>query len=335
MHSGAGNFTEAVSFEERGSGTKRIRVFPVFRRFVPFVLFSADKQLPMPDPFDLRFLQPRTAGALIRVGRDEDGGYVVPAVAVEKTRLLLGIGINDDWSFEEDFGVQNPEVRIVGVDGTAGLRLLYRKAASRALHGLGALLTLRFAKAGKKFRYGSKIPRFLEFFRRHTFLRLMLRREPGKGRITPGQLLEKYHESSETPNVFFKMDIEGGEYEILSEPGGFLDAVHCMTVEFHDLGNRWTDLQTITAMLEPEFLVAHVHGNNYAPLIPGTSVPSALEITWLRRSLAPANPEPSSGPWPLPRLDRPCKPGSLDYPLAFGADRSGIAPVAGQVEGRA
>ncbi|HEX2749044.1 MAG TPA: hypothetical protein VHM91_13645 [Verrucomicrobiales bacterium] len=289
----------------------------------------------MPDPFDLRFLQPFTAGTLLRVGRDEDGGYVVPAAAVEKTRLLLGIGINDDWSFEEDFAARNPAVRIVGVDGTAGLRLLYRKAASRALHGLGSLLTLQFAKAGRKFRYGSKIPRFLEFFRRHTFLRLMLRKDPGAGSITPGQLLEKYHDSGKTPDVFFKMDIEGGEYEILSAPGGFLDAVLCMTVEFHDLGKRWTDLQNIAAMLDPDFLVAHVHGNNYAPLIPGTAVPSALEITWLRRSFAPDHPLPCPGPWPLPDLDRPCKPGAPDYPLAFGDGRSGIAPVPGQVEGGA
>src|SRR5262245_49412372 len=115
---------------------------------------------------DLHFLRPHDAGPLIRVGRDEDGGYVVPVAAVENTRLLLGIGINDDWSFEEAFAARNPAVQIVGVDGTAGLRLLYRKAAGRALQGLGSLLTLQFSKAGKKFRYSAKISRFRRFFRR-------------------------------------------------------------------------------------------------------------------------------------------------------------------------
>ena len=41
---------------------------------------------------DLHFLRPHFAGPLIRVGRDEDGGYVIPAAALENTRLLLGIG---------------------------------------------------------------------------------------------------------------------------------------------------------------------------------------------------------------------------------------------------
>jgi hypothetical protein len=252
------------------------------------------------------------------VGREEDGGYVVPAVAVESTLLLLGIGINDDWSFEEDFAGRNPAARIVGVDGTAGLRLLYRKAASRTLHGIGSLLTLQFRKAARKFRYGAKIPHFRRFFRDHAFLRLMLRSEPEPGGITPGELLDKYHKPGTGPDVFFKMDIEGGEYEILRSAAGFLKVVNCLTVEFHSLGERWNEFREIASALEAEFLVAHVHGNNYAPLVAGTAVPSALEVTWLRRSLAPADPQPCPGPWPLKDLDRPCKPGAPDYPLHFG-----------------
>ena len=267
---------------------------------------------------DLHFLRPFVAGELIRVGRDEDGGYVVPAATVEKTRLLLGIGINDDWTFEEDMAGRNPALHAVGVDGTAGLRLLRRKAASRALQGLGSALTLQFRKAARKFSYRTKIPRFREFFSRHTFVRLMLRPQPEPGGITLGQLVEKYRvPGSAEPDVFLKIDIEGGEYEILRSAGTVLDAVHCLTVEFHALDERWSDLRDIALALDEEFLVAHVHGNNYSPLIPGTDIPSVLEVTWLRRSLAPAPPEPASGPWPLAGLDRPCNPKAADYPLRF------------------
>lgn len=275
---------------------------------------------PNPDStaLNLHFLRPHAAGPLIRVGRAEDGGYVVPAAAVEKTTLLLGIGINDDWSFEEDFEAKNPAVRVVGVDGTAGLRLLVRKAAGRALQGLGSLLTLQFRKAARKLGYASKIPRFRRFFRRHTFLRLMLTPRAEPGGITLGQLMKRFRgQSSGNPDVFLKMDIEGGEFDVLRSAAPLLDAVHCLTVEFHALDNHWQDLRDIAATLDGDFLVAHVHGNNYAPLIAGTSVPSVLEITWLRRSMTPPDPQPAPGPWPLPGLDRPCNPKAADYPLQF------------------
>ena len=267
---------------------------------------------------DLHFLRPHSVGTLIRVGREEDGGYVVPAAAVEETRLLLGIGINDDWSFEEDFAVRNPAARIVGVDGTAGLRLLYRKVASRALQGIGSVLTFQFRKAARKFGYRAKIPRFREFFSRHTFLRLMLRAQPERGGITLGQLVEKHRvPGGGEPDVFLKIDIEGGEYDVLRSAGSVLDAVLCLTVEFHDLDQHGNDLRDIAAAMETDFLVAHVHGNNYSPLIAGTAIPSVLEVTWLRRNLAPANPQPATGPWPVAGLDRPCNPKAADYPLRF------------------
>lgn len=268
----------------------------------------------------MQFLRPHDAGPLIRVGRDEDGGYVVPAAAIASTRLVLGIGINDDWSFEDDMAAKNPAVRVVGVDGTAGLRMLYRKAASRALQGIGSALTLQFRKAARKFSYRAKIPRFREFFSRHTFLRLMLRAQPEPGGITLRQLVENYRApGSAEPDVFLKMDIEGGEYEVLRSAGAALAAVHCLTVEFHALDEHWKDLRDMAAALDADFLIAHVHGNNYAPLITGTDVPSVLEITWIRRSLVPANPQPAPGPWPLPGLDRSCNPKAADYPLHFDA----------------
>jgi len=268
--------------------------------------------------FNLKFLHPHAAGPLLRVGREADGGYVVPASAVGNTKLLLGIGIHDDWSFEEDFTAKNPGVRVVAVDGTVSLRMLFHKTVSRVFEGVGALFTLQFGKAAGRFGYWSKIPRFRAFFRRHTFLRLMLRPQPEPGGITLGELIKEFRpQGSGEPDVFLKMDIEGGEYEVLRNAGPLLKAVHCLTVEFHALSHRWQDLRDIAEALESDFLIAHVHGNNYAPLIAGTAVPSVLEITWLHRSLAPANPQPAPGPWPLPGLDRPCSPKAADYPLDF------------------
>ncbi|MCR4555245.1 MAG: hypothetical protein K5766_00325 [Alphaproteobacteria bacterium] len=39
----------------------------------------------------------------VRLGRDNDGGYVVPVAALELSDALMGYGIGDDISFERDF----------------------------------------------------------------------------------------------------------------------------------------------------------------------------------------------------------------------------------------
>ncbi|HNS26959.1 MAG TPA: hypothetical protein PKN91_02440 [Steroidobacteraceae bacterium] len=38
---------------------------------------------------------------MMRVGRDHDGGYVLPRDVIERSHTLLSLGVNDDWSFEE------------------------------------------------------------------------------------------------------------------------------------------------------------------------------------------------------------------------------------------
>ena len=43
------------------------------------------------------------ASDLIRIGRENDGGYLVSRSDIDKSDVLIGLGINDDWSFEKDF----------------------------------------------------------------------------------------------------------------------------------------------------------------------------------------------------------------------------------------
>ena len=40
---------------------------------------------------------------LIRLGRNEDGGYIVSESIIKSSNYLLAFGMGADWSFEEDF----------------------------------------------------------------------------------------------------------------------------------------------------------------------------------------------------------------------------------------
>ena len=40
---------------------------------------------------------------LVRLGKNNDGGYLVCKNSITETDCLISFGINDDFSFEEDF----------------------------------------------------------------------------------------------------------------------------------------------------------------------------------------------------------------------------------------
>jgi len=43
---------------------------------------------------------------LVRIGRDGDGGYALPETAIKNAQALLGYGVSNDISFEEQFSGQ-------------------------------------------------------------------------------------------------------------------------------------------------------------------------------------------------------------------------------------
>ena len=49
------------------------------------------------------FLKPYEVNDLIRLGRNEDGGYIVSESIIKSSNYLLAFGMGADWSFEEDF----------------------------------------------------------------------------------------------------------------------------------------------------------------------------------------------------------------------------------------
>lgn len=51
--------------------------------------------------------QPFECDSLVRLGKNNDGGYLVNTEDVAHTNVLVAFGIGADWSFEEDFLARN------------------------------------------------------------------------------------------------------------------------------------------------------------------------------------------------------------------------------------
>ena len=56
-----------------------------------------------------KFLKPHDVklSNLIRIGPKTDGGYVLDKRIINKTKILITCGLNDDWEFEKSFLQKN------------------------------------------------------------------------------------------------------------------------------------------------------------------------------------------------------------------------------------
>jgi hypothetical protein len=104
-------------------------------------------------------------------------------------------------------------------------------------------------------------------------------------------------ENYQGDHLFLKMDIEGGEYRVLSQILKHQSRFVGFAAEFHNCDIHIKEIERFVSELR--MTVVHVHANNFRPVRCGRTVPEALEITFSRQT--------ASGPATLPStLDMPC-----------------------------
>lgn len=65
--------------------------------------------------FDFNKCHPIELLDLVRIGNEYDGGYIISKRQIQKTEIVLSFGINDNWTFEEDFS-KRKDVKIYSYD---------------------------------------------------------------------------------------------------------------------------------------------------------------------------------------------------------------------------
>ena len=248
----------------------------------------------------------RPAGGvpLCRLGRDNDGGYLVDRRNLDHADLLIGMGICDDWSFEEDF-LAARQVSLLAYDGSVSARDLFIEFYTRValFEPINAKNALRQFLAFRKF-FNQKGRRFSREFinrdagTRNVSLNTVLARD-----IAPG-----------FASIFLKIDIEGSEYESLGTILAMADRIEGMVIEFHDIDRNIKAIRSFLSAF-PLALV-HVHGNNFAPVL-DDGTPLVIECSFTRQPVEPV----CATDLPHP-LDMPCDPGAGDLAIAFAGGSS-------------
>jgi len=235
-------------------------------------------------------LWPKDFRDLRRYGRDHDGGYVMPASAFIGADSLLSFGLNFDWSFERDFAAAHPNAPIHTYDPTVGKGRFIR-AGFWAL--LGAIYSRR---EWEKFRACCD---YFRFFRPPV----VHYREwigTGAGRLGVAAAADRMPSSA---CIGLKVDIEGSEYEIFDEIVAMAGRIEFLAIELHDVEAHADEILAFTEKMSATHVVAHLHGNNYAPLCSDGSMPLSIEVAYVRRAGAPM--EAFTGELPRAGLDQP------------------------------
>lgn len=257
-------------------------------------------------PAEVSFLVPSIVPDLIRVGRWEDGGYIVPYSAVQSAQALISCGINRDWSFEQNFSAINPSAVIHGYDDSISLEMFRRQFQA----GLLKAVTGRLPRAAA----GDLLWRWRDF---HAFFgskarhyqEKIVRKEEGQAEAT---LDKAFSRIDADRRVFLKVDIEGREYEIIDAVLEHANRMTAVAMEFHKTGLRRAEFCKSVRDLQREFEIVHLHGNNCGPRAPD-GLPEYLEITFVPRTGAVLAKRTEL---PIP-IDRPNDFHRADYPLRF------------------
>ena len=262
------------------------------------------------------WLRPEPTGKMIRMGRDNDGGYVLPEAAIASADALLSLGLNDDWSFDRAFNRLRPSAPIIGYDPTISAGKFWCKALSRTLVlPLAILIKPRrsLARCLHSWRVAFDYGPF--FGGRAKHVRLWISGQSGEGKISLADALAT-SALADARRLVLKIDIEGAEYPVFASlPPSSLDRTSVLLVEFHDVSRHLAEIESLARSLGPKFAIAHVHANNFAPVTNG--VPEVLEVVRVLRGFCLTDSAQSAPSLPLPGLDQPNQSELPDIALRF------------------
>ena len=218
-----------------------------------------------------RFLKPYQirSSNLIRVGPKTDGGYIIDRRILNKSKILITCGLNDDWEFERDYLKKNQKTQINAYDHTVNKRFWL----SRFKKDIISLLLFKKLKINKildVFKYLD----YRLFFRNNNkhFKKKIVFKKRNDNETTIPDILANYNE------IFLKVDIEGDEYKILNDIKRNSSKIIFLVIEFHDVNKNIKKIKNFINKLDLKII--HIHGNNYGGLDKNNN-PKVIELSLL------------------------------------------------------
>lgn len=216
-------------------------------------------------PQSLDWLCPIDGIKLTRLGNMMDGGYVLPTEIIARSQCLLSLGLGDNWTFDQNWHDLKPNDTIHIYDATVNRDSLQVQYNTDVRSHIDLV---------------SEYDNFFQGSRQHWKENV----GPGADQTSLATCLARL----KSQQVFIKMDIEGGEYVLISDLVNYRDHITGMVMEFHFCNGNRQQFETAVRILKDHYVLVHVHANNHV----GTGnegLTDCMELTWVRKDFAPSN----------------------------------------------
>jgi hypothetical protein len=215
------------------------------------------------DKYILPFiLKPQFETELIRLGKNNDGGYLIPLKSLYLSNKLYSFGLSDDYSFEKDF-FKKTNIDVICYDETVNYKLFLKSFLFGHFSKLFQYLGYRLFFNGKKRKHIKK-----NIIPRGTFL--------FNSEVNSADINSIIKEDP-SDKLFFKIDIEGCEYRIMDQLIKHSTHISGLVIEFHDCDLNLDKI--INFVKNFELQIVHIHVNNWGYISP-SGLPHSLEITF-------------------------------------------------------
>ena len=214
----------------------------------------------------------------VRLGPNEDGGYVMTEDILKNCSALMTYGVGNEIRYEEQFAKEYQKP-VYMFDYTIGHQAWKRDNIEFIPQNLGT-------------SENSK-----EWYRHYEELRI-------------------------SGDIFLKIDVEGYEFEYFTttDISKLADKVMALSLEVHYIDNVYNrgKFIEILNLLDPHFILFHVHGNSWGDLweLEGYNIPKVLELSFINRKYVDQS-EPDTQDYPIEGLDISNCPHREDYKLNF------------------
>ena len=240
------------------------------------------------------FLKPYNVeiNSLIRIGPNSDGGYVIHRDSINLTKKIISCGLSDDWRFEKNFVELNKNCSITAYDHTIDKNFWFQRFKKDIIHFF-LLKKLRWTKIIKIFDYLDYVKFFNDKNKHH--LKKIVKNSKKDNEISMHEVLQNVEE------IILKIDIEGSEYDILSDITKNSKKIVSLIIEFHNLQKNLNKIENF--IIENKSLkLIHIHGNNWKD-IDTDGNPNDVELTFVNIDKINVTNEKSEKNYPIPGID--------------------------------
>ena len=213
-----------------------------------------------------------------RIGSNFDGGYVIREQDFKLIEKIVSFGMGSnhkDWSFELSF-LKEKKIEILYFDHTVSVR----NYLSNIFKTLRRVIKLRysFKRLLEELLDLYKYILLIKFSKINHFKKKICSNPQLPHELNPKQILSNI----ENDKILLKIDIEGGEYDIIDQIIEHNNKIISILIEFHELNKFEEKFEQKIKKLKSNFEIIHLHGNNNDGIITG-NLPSTIEVTLVNK----------------------------------------------------